>query len=135
MAAYNEIGSQLKTTVATLTAAQMNTSFATPITILPKSGANVINVVDRVILKYKAESASAVSSGNATVVRYKSGSTIASQDFSSLTASTIYYKEGSVTTFTSTQANVDIEIGTLVANPTFYGTVEVTIEYRELRLN
>jgi len=134
MAAYNNIPNPLLTTRVSVSAAQLNTSFATPIKVLPKT-AGTIHAVDRVILRYVAESGSAVSTGaNATVVRYTGGSTIASQDFAGLTAYTIYNKTGSVTTFTSTQTNVDIELATLVANPTFYGAIEVTIEYREIKV-
>lgn len=117
--------------VIEFTAAVMNASFTTAKTVIPAQGANTAIWVKSVKLTYKAESGTAVVGGNATTLKIN-GSTICSQDFNGLTASKMYHKGNSLTELTSTHVNQPVTIQTATANPTFYGSVEVLVEYEVL---
>lgn len=134
MAEKNIIPNQTITAFIPLTAAQVNASFTTPITLIEKKGANFIIWVKSCTLQYKATAATPCVGGNNSVVRYKSGSTICAQDFNGLTATTFYAKNSLLSSATATQADANVEFGTLTANPTLYGGVDVILEYQVISL-
>jgi hypothetical protein len=117
----------------TLTAAQMSASFTTARTILPAQGANKVAWVKSVKMTYRPTSGSAVVGGNATTLKTNSA-TICSQDFNGISAAQMYYKTNSLTSATATHANQSITIQTATANPTFYGDLDVELEYEVISL-
>lgn len=131
---YGTVSLQKQYALVTITQAQANASYATPVTLLAAPGANKMILVDKSITTYKATSSTAVTATGVSSLDCNGvtvGSTIA---LSGLTASTAFARTGQ-TVSTSGQQNQPLKFKTATANPTITGTIEVYIEYFVLDLS
>ena len=116
----------------TVNSTALNTSFATPVTILAAPGANKMYWVRSVLIEYVPTIGTAVSTGgNATVIKVDSN-TICSQDFAGITAYKLYFKTNSLTASVTGDINKALVLSTATANPTFYGSLRISLEYQIL---